>query len=361
VAVVALPVAAYALLWGLVNVVPSVFSQLLDGNWSVPVGAGERYLVAARAALNQIYPFVLEIVVGAVVLWLIRRRVRGPAVVSAVVALCLVPMAVLMPSVNQALARGAFDYGDSEYLRTLVALAPHRELAFAQNVFFPGLPNQPQMAGVADIRMHSSLSLSATDALLDDLVAQGDDLTLAKAVGIDTVVTYGRPCNGVLVAQVPKVHVGQDAYICHLPDALKPPYWVPANAVRLEAGGALPISPRDASMDPSVALSTARAAVIASWDTSSDSFIVNAPAPGWIFVDRAWWPTWRTTVDGVETPAYRALGGQLVFVLPGTHLIQQRLVPWDAGLGLGIGLATLILAGAWADVPGRLRWRPRRQ
>ena len=74
---------------------------------------------------------------------------------------------------------------------------------------------------------------------------------------------------------------------------------------------------------------------------------LDAPADGWVWLDRAWYPTWRLSVDGAPVEALRALGGQLIPVRAGQHEIRQDFVPWDALLGLAIGLIAIGVALLW--------------
>jgi hypothetical protein len=74
---------------------------------------------------------------------------------------------------------------------------------------------------------------------------------------------------------------------------------------------------------------------------------VDAPADGYVWIDRAWWPAWRTTVDGAPVETARALAGQLVAVPAGHHVVRQDFVPWDALVGAAFGLVALVLALAW--------------
>jgi hypothetical protein len=47
------------------------------------------------------------------------------------------------------------------------------------------------------------------------------------------------------------------------------------------------------------------------------------------------------SVDGVGVSPLRAWGGQLVRVAAGQHQIEQRLIPWDAVLGMLVSIASL--------------------
>ena len=87
---------------------------------------------------------------------------------------------------------------------------------------------------------------------------------------------------------------------------------------------------------------------------------VDAPADGWVWIDRAWWPAWRVSIDGASVQPARALGGLLVPVPAGSHELRAELVPWDAALGLGLGIGAVLVAiawagGLWSEVAARLR------
>jgi hypothetical protein len=193
--------------------------------------------------------------------------------------------------------------------------------------------------------MFSSLNLLATEQL--HRAVQGEDegaVALRRAAGIDTVVTFGSPCPGQAVAAV----ADQNAAVCHLTDSLRPPYWIPDAAVVATGAATWPsLKPVDAEVSLTQALESARPASVERFDTLSARFTIDAPSDGWIFIDRAWWPAWRTTVDGEVAPAFRAMAGQLVRVTAGQHVIEQSLVPFDALTGLVLAVVVLIIAGAW--------------
>ena len=145
-----------------------------------------------------------------------------------------------------------------------------------------------------------------------------------------------------------------NANICHLGGALLTPYWLPDSAVTaLAADPGSTLHPVEARFAPHTALSSSKPAVIVDWSPNGDRLLILAPTNGWVFISRAWWPAWLTTVDGVGVSTRRALGGQLVRVSAGSHVIDQRLVAWDAGLGLALGLITVFVTGAL--ISGALR------
>jgi hypothetical protein len=122
--------------------------------------------------------------------------------------------------------------------------------------------------------------------------------------------------------------------------------------------------PAEAAVDPAVAVAQARSATVDQWSTSDAQLTLDATEPGWVFVDRAWWPAWRTEIDGKPVPTYRAFGAQLVSVPAGRHVLTQRLVPWEALAGLALGVLALSLAIGYTVVERRpamaSRW-PRRR
>ncbi|MGB5051407.1 MAG: hypothetical protein WBO46_20835, partial [Caldilineaceae bacterium] len=77
-------------------------------------------------------------------------------------------------------------------------------------------------------------------------------------------------------------------------------------------------------------------------------FHFSSPTPAFLVLSEVWYPGWRATVNGVETPVRRAnyaLRG--VAVPAGEVTVEMRFAPdsWRWGLGLaGVGLV-LLLAG----------------
>jgi hypothetical protein len=112
-------------------------------------------------------------------------------------------------------------------------------------------------------------------------------------------------------------------------------------------------------LDADLAVAAAVEQPASARDTSELAVEVDAPAAGWLWIDRAWWPAWRTTVDGQPVDVARALAGQLVPVPAGASVVRQTFVPWDALLGLAFGAVATALAVMWAIGPARRRSRPR--
>lgn len=104
-------------------------------------------------------------------------------------------------------------------------------------------------------------------------------------------------------------------------------------------------------------LEDAREATVSRREPDVLEATIDAPEDGWVWIDRAWWPALRTTVDGQGVTARRALAGQLVPVGAGRHTVRSELIPWDAGLGLVVGVVAVLAAIVWAR-PQRRGDRP---
>jgi hypothetical protein len=116
--------------------------------------------------------------------------------------------------------------------------------------------------------------------------------------------------------------------------------------VTLTSADSTAIRPQEANVDL-VALRQAVESAGVTRDEAGLTATIEVPAPGWVWIDRAWWPAWQATVDGVGVPVAQAMGGQLIHVDAGRHVIRQWLLPWEAILGLVIGVATLGFAALW--------------
>ena len=111
----------------------------------------------------------------------------------------------------------------------------------------------------------------------------------------------------------------------------------------------------EAAVDASRAVETAVPARFVEWSADAGRFVIEAPADGWVFIDRAWWPSWQTFVDGRAVAVHRAWGGQLIPVPAGRHVVDQRLWPWEALVGLLAGFVALLVALRWARILPRRR------
>jgi hypothetical protein len=221
---------------------------------------------------------------------------------------------------------------------------PYRFVTLNPPGYYVGMPDQPPADGIADLRMFSSLNLRATDDVTSIATQDSDEgRAMRRALGVDVVATFDKACPGVAVT----TSEPDKAVFCRDEAALRPPYWIPLAAAPAQTGDASPIKPSDATVDLALVLSTAKPATVASRDAGRVVADVDAPADGFVWVDVAWWPGWRATVDGVTTTPARAIGGTLVPVTAGAHRVELALVPWDALLGLVIGLVALAAALAW--------------
>ena len=126
----------------------------------------ERGPLAVSTLLRPL-PLLLELAIGGVALTLVRRPWSRTLALS-LALLPVVPLAIVVPSVNRSEDVGMFDYSNLDYVQAVAAESPHRVLALGAPLVYAGTPNQLAMAGIPDITMHSSLDLGASDALLAD-------------------------------------------------------------------------------------------------------------------------------------------------------------------------------------------------
>ncbi len=346
--------AAFLALWA-----PSTFTAIL-GAFSVDLGpdtALER-LGYARASLTAPYPFLMEAALGilsvAVVAWAARRRpVGGRRLFAAwlVVVAAFVPLALLSPQANTVRPTQEIDRSDTQFVRMLVAAAAHRLLTLGEPGWYEGMPDQLAAAGVPDIRMFSSLDLQASEDLLRVLRDAPDAEAIRRLVGIDVIAAFGdHACPGETIGTLATL----DVTVCRVP-AATPPWWIPGSAVTPDAAPGTITKPQEATIDHAAALAGLREATVTAWGADSGAFTVDAPRDGYVWIDRAWWPAWRTEVDGQGVTALRALGGQLIPVTAGHHEIQQALVPWEVLIGLLAAVVAIALGVAWCLLGRRRR------
>jgi hypothetical protein len=348
---VAIPVVAYALVLAAAVLTPTTFDAVVLAFTAFGSGAD----VAARhdlavAALEAPWPLIAELSAGLAIILVAVGAARSPTfariAAPASVAVVAVPLLLFGPAPNGSAGIEAFTSRDSDFIRAARSTDPHRLLTIQPPGWYAGMPNQPAAAGIPDLRMFSSLNLRAVDQVTD--AAASDDpsaATLRQALGVDVVATFDAPCPGTQVATSDP----DQAAFCRDPSALRPPYWVPLADAVPGSGGGSPIQPREATMDVDAAVRDAVPIDVNRRDPSGLDATVQAPAGGWVWIDRAWWPGWQTTVDGRPAEVIEALGGQLVAVPAGTHHLAQSLVPWDALSGLALGLAALVGAVIWAS------------
>jgi hypothetical protein len=286
-----------------------------------------------------------ELALGVAAVWLLWSALTRRRAAWLLVALVLLPLALLSPPVNQVLGESAFDYSGTTLIRGLAASRPTRVMAVNHPLYWSGMPDQLAAAGIPTLEMFSSLNLLAPTRTFSAAAAGAPVYALARAIGVDTLVTVNAPCPGSVIVAVP----AENAVACRLLGALRPPYWLPADAVQVAPDSRRsPIRPVTATFAPEDALAKARPVSVIEWTNESGQLAVDAPSAGWVFTGRAWWPGWTTTIDGTPAVPDQAYGAQLIFVTPGVHVIRQSLDLWDVRLGLLIGLLTLLAAVAWA-------------
>lgn len=352
-AAVAIPVVAYFLATILAFAFGDVFNQLIVmSSWTMDPREADEARRLAQLALTSPWPLYFELALGLGAAVVISRP-RSRRIVAAAVFLAVLPLALLSPVVNPLRPLGEFSHAWSDYVKRLQAEQPHRVLTIDAPGWYPGMPDQLAAAGVPDIGMFTSLNFAAVEELTQRLRSNDPGGTLRRAVGIDVTVTFGRSCPGWILA-----HANDgDAYLCSVPGTTTPPYWLPGAAVRPEflSDGSL-----RADIDAAAAVAAAVPVQTVMDSMLRHEALVEAPAPGWVWFDRAWWPGWRMTIDGRDTPVYEALGGQLVVVPAGRHRLVAELTLWDVQLGMAIGLVGLGLGVGWVWLPRRRRARARK-
>ena len=301
----------------------------------------ERLQGLAAAALTQPWPIAGEVVLGAVVLACIVLATRHPWPGErrlAVAILAVLPLALLSPAANPMRPQSEAWLRDSELAVALRGIQPNRILTLDRPGFYAGAPDRLAAAGVPDLEMFSSLDLAATTDLLELARHAEDAETIRRLIGIDTLVTFGAECPGTDPVRL----VPDEAVICRVP-ALVGPYWIPADAVPAVAGD-------EASLDIDRALAGAMPVAHTGSTPTALDVTVDAPADGYVWVDRAWWPSWQVAVDGTDVRPSRALAGMLVPVAAGARTITLRLVPLEALAGAAVGAVVALLALVWAGV-----------
>jgi hypothetical protein len=345
-AAIAIPVGAYVLATILALAFGEVFNQLIViSSWTVDPGEADAARRLAQLALTSPWPLYLELALGLGAAVVISRP-RSRRTVAAAVFLAVIPLALLSPVVNPVRPLSEFSHAGSDYVMMLQAEEPHRVLTIGAPGWYPGMPDQLAAAGVPDIGMFTSLNFAAVEDLTRRLRSNDPGGSLRRAVGIDVVVTFGRSCPGRIVAHTDD----GDAFVCRVPGSATPPYWLPEAAAQpaRRGGGSM-----RAELDASAAVAAAVPVQTVSQSMLRHEAVVEAPAPGWVWFDRAWWPGWRMTIDGRYTPVYEALGGQLVAVPTGRHRLVAELSLWDVQLGAAVGIVGLVAATAWAWWPAR--------
>jgi hypothetical protein len=349
--VMALVTAGYVLVLGLAA------AGAADALWAT-VLPGQENLVRNQVVgtMASLWPLGLELALGGLALAVFRVRPRAPGLRIAAAALAILPMALLVPGINQSLSASAFSLAGTPIVATIESDSP-RAVLTRNEPYYPGLSEvlgvraSPQ-PHIFSTQFQASLYFQATRDLIQAMRSSGSDTALLRAVGIDTVVDFKDQCAGRPVARDPET----GATICRIDDALHPPYWIPSTATAVSGGEPRSfITPSDALIEPHGAIAEAVPAMATSRDEGQSTIIVDAKAPGYVFVDRSWWPGWRVSVDGISVTPYRALSGQLVPVEAGHHVIEEHFFAWDAALGLLFGVGALVILGAWLAFDRRRR------
>ncbi len=355
---IAIPIGAYLLTLALAVGAPATFERILldASSFLDAAGAADRRSLAV-AALTVPWPVLLEVGAGLAALGAIVGAVRlpaaRPALAAFVVVVAAVPLVAFGPLPNGTRPLEDFSFAGTDYVRAIAATGPRRVFTVNPPGWYAGMPDQLAAARIPDMRMFSSLDLLASDRLVERLARSDPDGAARRAVGVDVIVTFGGSCPGTHLATVPS----ESASICREEDALRPPYWVPTNAVRLEAGPSQSlIRPREAELDVGRATADSIGQPPSRRDNGELVVEVTAPEAGWLWVDRSWWPAWRTTVNGDPVEPARALAGQLIPVPAGVATVHSIFVPWDALAGLALGVLAASIAFAWAFSP----WARRR-
>lgn len=353
---VAVPVIAYAATLLTAMLAPDAFNAIAlafttFGNAEEVAQKHDLVLAAMQAP----WPLVAELASGAAIILVAIAAGRSPGLrrVAAPLAVIVVAVPLLLfgPAPNDSRGMDAFTSADSPFIRAGHDAGPYRMLTIDPPGWYAGFPDQPAAAGLADLRMFSSLNLRATDAVtLEAARATPEAAALRRVLGVDTAVTFDAPCPGIPTASSPD----EKATFCRDEAALRPPYWIPLAAATAGDAASGPLKPREAAMDLAAVAASAVPLDVLTRGAGSLWATFTAPGDGWVWIDRAWWPGWTTTVDGDPVEALQALGGQLVLVTAGHHEISQALVPWDALAGLAVGVLALVVAVAWA-------WRGRRR
>jgi hypothetical protein len=74
------------------------------------------------------------------------------------------------------------------------------------------------------------------------------------------------------------------------------------------------------------------AAAVTSYTNSAFTVAVDAPAEGYLILSETWYPGWRATVNGVETPVEQVNGVfRAVRVPAGESVVEMRYWPWAYG------------------------------
>jgi hypothetical protein len=142
-----------------------------------------------------------------------------------------------------------------------------------------------------------------------------------------TAPTNTVPLRVMMVGGVIPVHSLEEAELI-----MRSADWMPEKTVVLEGN----ISKKDSS--------DAGSAKIDQEDAQNLSISVQSPQGGWLVVADTYYPGWLATVDGTETPIYRAnLAFRAVEIPSGDHTVRMLYRPNSWNLGLTISAAALAI------------------
>jgi hypothetical protein len=136
----------------------------------------------------------------------------------------------------------------------------------------------------------------------------------------------------LVVHQAIAAHDHQAAYA-----VLRVPDFDPATTVVVEGGEPLNLTPSGlASID------------LDAFSPNEIRLRVDTPADAYLVLSEVWYPGWRATVDGVETPVLRAnYAFRAVRLEPGQHEVHLIFAPRSWRLGLLISGVALVVSVGW--------------
>jgi hypothetical protein len=340
---------AYFLIVAVAAVIPRLFTAVAGAIWwYVPSANQDQLRQTIVDTMTRVWPLAFELVLAGLALVVMRGRLRRGQAKAAAVGLIVLPLVLLTPAVNQSQPLSAFSLEGTSIVSTLRGQAPGQVLTINEP-FYSGFPTQ--LAGVGARAPHVytsqfglSLRLESSEQLIADLRTAGAGSAFARAVGVDTVVQFGGTCTGRVVA----TDVALNATVCRDDSALHPPYWLPLSAVLSITDGGGVISPRVAIVNPIAVVKSSVPAAASSWSQDATAVRIDAPADGYVFMDRTWWPGWQVTVDGAPVSPLSSMGGHLIPVSAGPHAIAEHLLPWDLIAGLLVSLGAIVALLVWA-------------
>ena len=340
---------AYFLIVAVAAVIPRLFTAVAGAIWwYVPSANQDQLRQTIVDTMTRVWPLAFELVLAGLALVVMRGRLRRGQAKAAAVGLIVLPLVLLTSAVNQSQPLSAFSLEGTSIIKTLRSQTPGQVLSINEP-FYSGFPTQLAGVGARDPHVYTSqfglsLRLESSEQLIADLRTAGAGSAFARAVGVDTVVQFGGTCTGRLVA----TDVALNATVCRDDSALHPPYWLPISAVLSITDGGGVISPRLAIVNPIAVVKSSVPAAASSWSQDATAVRIDAPADGYVFMDRTWWPGWQVTVDGAPVSPLSSMGGHLIPVSAGPHAIAEHLLPWDLIAGLLVSLGAIVALLVWA-------------